>query len=54
MADPTAWYSALSPEIMGSDAYDDILNAIHDPRVVHGMIVSANFYAPSEAQCSDA
>lgn len=38
LADPTAWYSAVSPDLMGADAYDDLLNAIHDPGVVHGMI----------------
>lgn len=38
LANPTAWYSALSPDLMGAEAYKDILNAIHDPQVVHGML----------------
>jgi haloacetate dehalogenase len=38
LANPTTWYSAITPELMGSQAYDDVLNAIHDPGVVHGMI----------------
>ncbi|MBB5577983.1 MULTISPECIES: alpha/beta fold hydrolase [Rhizobium] len=37
-ADPLAWYSAICPDIMGEEAYDDLLTAIHNPAVVHGMI----------------
>ncbi|GAA3065399.1 alpha/beta hydrolase [Rhizobium viscosum] len=37
-ANPAAWYDKLSPKLMGIDAYKDLLDAIHDPRVVHGMI----------------
>jgi haloacetate dehalogenase len=38
LADPTAWYSALSSDLMGAAAYEDVLKTIHDPAVVHGMI----------------
>lgn len=38
LADPMAWYSALSPNQMGAAAYDDLLDVIHDPNAVHGMI----------------
>jgi haloacetate dehalogenase len=38
LEDPTAWYSALSPDLMGAAAYDDLLDVIHDPEAVHGMI----------------
>ncbi|OWV72574.1 alpha/beta hydrolase [Rhizobium sp. R339] len=37
-ADPLAWYDKLSPALMGKPAYDDLIDVIHDPRVVHGMI----------------
>ena len=37
-ADPLAWYDGLSPHAMGSQAYDDVLQAIGNPHVVHGMI----------------
>ncbi|MBB3543903.1 alpha/beta hydrolase [Rhizobium sp. BK399] len=37
-SDPDAWYNNLSAELMGQEAYDDVLRAIHDPAVVHGMI----------------
>ncbi|WP_307147695.1 alpha/beta fold hydrolase [Rhizobium tibeticum] len=37
-ANPTAWYDKLSPELMGAEAYDDLLDCIHDPAVIHGMI----------------
>jgi len=37
-ADPLAWYDKLSPRLMGEDAYQDIMKAISDPNVVHGMI----------------
>jgi len=37
LADPVAWYGG-SPELMGSEAYEDYLAAIHDPATVHGMI----------------
>jgi haloacetate dehalogenase len=38
LADPIAWYSSLSPALMGAAAYEDVFTAIHDPAVVHGMI----------------
>jgi len=37
-ADPEAWYDKLSPDLMGDEAYADILAAIHRPETVHGMI----------------
>ncbi|MBY2915781.1 alpha/beta fold hydrolase [Rhizobium leguminosarum] len=37
-ADPLAWYDKLSPRLMGSEAYDDLLDVIRDPVVIHGMI----------------
>lgn len=37
-SDPMAWYSKLKPDLMGVEAYVDVLDAIHDPAVVHGMI----------------
>jgi len=37
-ADPTGWYDKLSPDFMGEEAYDDLLDAIHTPSVIHGMI----------------
>ncbi len=37
-ADPEAWYTAIHPDLMGEEAYDDLLTAIHNPAVVHGMI----------------
>jgi haloacetate dehalogenase len=37
-ADPEAWYDKLSPDLMGKKAYADILEAIHRPDIVHGMI----------------
>jgi haloacetate dehalogenase len=33
-----AWYSALRPDEMGRDAYDELVSFIHDPAVVHGMV----------------
>lgn len=36
-ADPNAWYAG-SAELMGPEAFDDFQAAIHDPKVVHGMI----------------
>lgn len=38
LADPTAWYATLSPDLMGAAAYDDLLEVIHNPDAVHGMI----------------
>ncbi|MGO4725449.1 MULTISPECIES: alpha/beta fold hydrolase [unclassified Inquilinus] len=38
LADPKAWYAAAAPERMGSEAYADFLEAIHDPATVHGMV----------------
>lgn len=35
-ADPDAWYR-IEPEPMGSEAYDDVRRAIHDPETVHAM-----------------
>lgn len=37
-ADPEGWYDTLSPRLMGDEAYADILEAIHRPSTVHGMI----------------
>ena len=37
-ADPRACYCRIHPDFMGKEAYDDLLTAIHDPAVVHGMI----------------
>ncbi len=37
-ADPLGWYDAIKPDLMGHDAYEDLLAAIRDPSVVHGMI----------------
>jgi len=37
-ADPLAWYDKLSPSLMGEEAYRDVVAAVSDPRVVHGMI----------------
>jgi haloacetate dehalogenase len=37
-ADPEGWYNTLSPRLMGDEAYADILEAIHRPETVHGMI----------------
>jgi haloacetate dehalogenase len=36
-ADPDAWYGG-SAEQMGLEAYADYRAAIHDPRIIHGMI----------------
>lgn len=38
LADPIAWYGALRPDLMGRDAYDELVTLIHDPTVIHGMI----------------
>ncbi|MFA1671857.1 alpha/beta fold hydrolase [Rhizobium mongolense] len=38
LAEPLAWYNKLGPEQMGEEAYNDLLDVIHDPHVVHGMI----------------
>nr|WP_204326757.1 alpha/beta hydrolase [Rhizobium lusitanum] len=35
---PLAWYDKIAPDMMGHDAYADLLAVIHDPAVVHGMI----------------
>lgn len=35
LADPMAWYGALQPELMGREAYDEMVALIHDPAVVH-------------------
>jgi haloacetate dehalogenase len=37
LADPVAWYG-LTADVMGSDAYEDMLRAIRNPKVVHGMV----------------
>jgi haloacetate dehalogenase len=36
-ADPEAWYEN-TPKLMGSEAYDDLWQALRNPDVVHGMI----------------
>ncbi len=36
-ADPDAWYGA-TPELMGEEAYDDLMRALRDPDVVHAMV----------------
>ena len=38
LANPNAWYDKLSPNLMGAEAYDDLLEAIHNPDVIHGMV----------------
>lgn len=38
LADPMAWYSALRPDFMGQEAYEEMVRLVHDPEVVHGMI----------------
>lgn len=38
MADPMAWYNTLRPELMGREAYDELVSLIHDPDVIHGMV----------------
>jgi len=37
-ANPKAWYNAITPEFMGAEAYKDLMSAIQDPAVVHGMV----------------
>jgi haloacetate dehalogenase len=37
LADPDAWYGG-TPELMGTEAFEDYRRAIHDPETVHGMI----------------
>lgn len=37
-ADPTAWYNQMSSDLMGTEAYNDLLAVIHKPEVIHGMI----------------
>ncbi|MEZ2223466.1 alpha/beta fold hydrolase [Rhizobium sp. RCC_161_2] len=37
-ADPDAWYDGIKSELMNREAYEDLLAAIHDPAVVHGMV----------------
>jgi len=37
-ADPLAWYHPITPDLMGQEAYDDLVAAIKTPAVVHGMI----------------
>jgi haloacetate dehalogenase len=37
-ANPSAWYSQIAPESMGQAAYEDLVAAIHDPSVIHGMV----------------
>lgn len=38
LANPMAWYNQVSPELMGNEAYDDLVSALHDPSVIHGMM----------------
>lgn len=33
-----AWYNTLRPELMGREAYDELVSLIHDPHVIHGMV----------------
>ncbi|BCH67789.1 MULTISPECIES: alpha/beta fold hydrolase [Rhizobium/Agrobacterium group] len=37
-ADPISWYNGLSPDLMGEAAYEDVVQAINTPGVIHGMI----------------
>lgn len=38
LSDPLAWYSKLSPHHMGKAAYEELVELVNDPAVVHGMI----------------
>jgi len=38
LADPMAWYDQVSSDLMGIEAYDDLVSALHYPSVIHGMI----------------
>ncbi|EJC82957.1 putative hydrolase or acyltransferase of alpha/beta superfamily [Rhizobium leguminosarum bv. trifolii WSM2297] len=38
LADPVAWYSNLDPDLMGAESYNDLLDIIHNPGAVHGMV----------------
>ncbi len=38
LADPMAWYDQVSPDLMGTEAYDDLVAALHHPPVIHGMM----------------
>jgi haloacetate dehalogenase len=38
LANPKASHSTLSPDLMGTAAYDDLLDVIHSPDAIHGMI----------------
>ena len=38
LADPMAWYDQVSPDLMGTEAYDDLVTALHHPPVIHGMM----------------
>lgn len=37
-ANPMAWYEKLSADLMGAEAYNDLLDVIQDPNVIHGMV----------------
>ncbi|MBB4481263.1 hypothetical protein GGE46_003859 [Rhizobium etli] len=37
-ADPKAWYRTIRPDLMGEEAYADLMTAIHSPAVIHRMI----------------
>ncbi len=37
-ADPLGWYDAIKPGLMGKEAYDDVVSALTDPVVIHGMV----------------
>lgn len=37
-ADPLGWYNKLSPELMGADAYRDLIHVLHNPKTIHGMV----------------
>lgn len=38
LADPLAWYDRLDPAQMGRLAYEELIELVHDPAVVHGMV----------------
>ncbi|MGR4842185.1 alpha/beta fold hydrolase [Rhizobium sp. LARHSG275] len=38
LAAPLAWYDKLSTALMGKQTYDDLIDIIHDPAAIHGMI----------------
>ncbi|MGE7368699.1 alpha/beta fold hydrolase [Neorhizobium sp. NPDC001467] len=38
LADPSLWYGNVSPDRMGQEAYDDLVRALKDPAIIHGMV----------------